>query len=95
MGEIAEMMLDGTLCQCCGEYLGSDGGYPMFCASCGGDDEMEDMPVRKKKSHKPNPDAPKIWGCTGCKKMFRKKADAQAHYDAVKHGEPLDTTRKP
>lgn len=36
MGEIAEMMLDGTLCQYCGEYLGSDMGFPQ---SCGCDDD--------------------------------------------------------
>lgn len=44
MGEIAEMMLDGTLCQGCGEFLhdGEDGdGFPTFCAACGGDDSDE------------------------------------------------------
>jgi len=34
MGEIAEMMLDGTLCQSCGEFMGEEVGYPRFCASC-------------------------------------------------------------
>ena len=37
MGEIADMMLDGTICQGCGEWLcdGEDGpGYPGFCAGC-------------------------------------------------------------
>ena len=37
MGEIADMMLDGTMCQWCGEWLhgGEDGpGYPGLCASC-------------------------------------------------------------
>lgn len=34
MGEIAEMMLDGTLCQGCGVYIGHNGGYPTFCPSC-------------------------------------------------------------
>ncbi len=35
MGEIAESMLDGTLCQGCGEFLGEAGpGYPRYCASC-------------------------------------------------------------
>jgi endogenous inhibitor of DNA gyrase (YacG/DUF329 family) len=33
MGEMAEMLLDGTCCECCGEYLG-DGptGYPRYCS---------------------------------------------------------------
>lgn len=40
MGEAAEMMLDGTCCQCCGEFLHDDdpAGYPVTCAGCGGDD---------------------------------------------------------
>lgn len=41
MGEIAEMMLDGTLCACCGCILiGEDeepAGFPQYCAECGGD----------------------------------------------------------
>lgn len=35
MGEIAEMMLDGTLCMNCGEYLGGDEGYPVSCGCDG------------------------------------------------------------
>jgi hypothetical protein len=37
VGEIADMMLDGTMCQGCGVWLhdGNDGpGYPGFCADC-------------------------------------------------------------
>jgi hypothetical protein len=34
MGEIAEMMLDGTLCACCGDYIGDDDGFPMYCDEC-------------------------------------------------------------
>lgn len=34
MGEIAEMMLDGTLCECCGGYIddGEPGGFPRYCS---------------------------------------------------------------
>ena len=39
MGDIADMMLEGILCQGCGEFLGDGEGYPMFCSACGGDDE--------------------------------------------------------
>lgn len=46
MGEIADMMLDGTMCQGCGEWLndGEDGpGYPGYCAGCKPlDDEDEE-----------------------------------------------------
>lgn len=32
MGEIADMMLDGTLCECCGVLLdGKSAGYPRYC----------------------------------------------------------------
>jgi len=47
MGEIAEMMLDGTFCACCGELLIDPGeepeGYPQYCLSCDlfGNDEEE------------------------------------------------------
>jgi hypothetical protein len=41
MGEIAEMMLDGTLCACCGVYLDSEPlGFPVDCDSCA--EEAED-----------------------------------------------------
>lgn len=48
MGEVAEMMLDGTLCQCCGIYLDDDetdeepgNGYPITCKSC---KQLEETP---------------------------------------------------
>ena len=37
MGEIADMMLDGTMCQGCGVWMdgGNDGpGHPQTCESC-------------------------------------------------------------
>ena len=39
MGEYADMMLDGTCCQYCGTYIGSDNGYPTSCGCC---DDSED-----------------------------------------------------
>jgi hypothetical protein len=62
MGEIADMMLDGTLCECCGEYIedGESEGFPRYCstecakdrgvdfdASIFGDDEDDDVPSVK------------------------------------------------
>lgn len=36
MGEIAEMMLDGTLCAGCGVFLNDEPqGYPCYCRDCG------------------------------------------------------------
>lgn len=54
MGEIADMMLDGTLCQCCGVFIGSNNGYPTYCDSCQLDLEREDKPVVPKKRKKRN-----------------------------------------
>ena len=36
MGEIAEMMLEGTLCQTCGEFMDDNdaNGYPRSCGGC-------------------------------------------------------------
>jgi hypothetical protein len=32
MGDVADMMLDGALCNCCGVYLdGEEPGYPRWC----------------------------------------------------------------
>lgn len=37
MGEYAEMMLDGTCCSCCGEYLSGIEGFPQMCEGCAED----------------------------------------------------------
>lgn len=34
MGEIADMILDGQMCQGCGEYLGEGCGFPEYCTGC-------------------------------------------------------------
>lgn len=54
-GEIAEMMLDGTLCQSCGEvivdYHKESQGFPGFCAGCRPDDDEDELycvPVETK-----------------------------------------------
>ncbi len=50
MGEYADMMLDGTCCQQCGEFMGGDEGYAVTCAGCGGNDwEREDDLVIEQK----------------------------------------------
>ncbi len=48
MGEYAEMMLDGTCCQYCGEYLGSDNDYPTSCRSCAKEDEPRKEFLKEK-----------------------------------------------
>lgn len=42
MGDIADMMLDGTLCQVCGEYIGQeDFDFPQSCSSCEENEEID------------------------------------------------------
>lgn len=55
MGEIAEMMLDGTLCSQCGSYLGVDAGYPVSC--CEPEPWQEPLPQspRRAKSKRRKP----------------------------------------
>lgn len=44
MGEIAEMMLDGTLCQRCGAFLdGNSPGYPRYCKDCAKDEVQQNI----------------------------------------------------
>jgi len=47
MGEISEMMLDGTLCNCCGDFLGHGEGFPAMCAACSAN-SREAKPVPAK-----------------------------------------------
>jgi hypothetical protein len=44
MGEIADMMIDGELCEECGTYIGPPTGFPRKCSGC--------KPTRNKKKHK-------------------------------------------
>lgn len=38
MGEIAEMMMEGAICEGCGAYLADAGeGFPQLCAGCAKD----------------------------------------------------------
>ncbi len=32
MGEIAESMISGEMCENCGEWIGEDVGYPLYCS---------------------------------------------------------------
>lgn len=49
MGDIAEMMLDGTLCEGCGEYLGSNNGYATRCAGCRVQESQKTSPRGDRK----------------------------------------------
>ena len=70
MGEIAEMMLNGDMCEQCGEWIGDgDGpGYPGLCAGC----RRETRPY-SSKPHK----------CPHCAKRFRKDVGVRDHVRTV------------
>ncbi len=49
MGDISEMMLDGTLCEACGAFIDEEEcGYPRLCAACS--QETPPEPPKEKKS---------------------------------------------
>lgn len=44
MGDIADAMLDGLLCQICGELIdGEEPGYPRTCPACLMDEEEDEI----------------------------------------------------
>ena len=55
MGDIADMMLDGTLCQVCGVYMIANG-YPQTCQDCGGD--FMGVSIKNKRKKKKTPKQP-------------------------------------
>jgi len=48
MGEIADMMINGSMCQYCGECFDDEPGYPRTCSACGSDEE-DLAPVKPSK----------------------------------------------
>ena len=58
MGNIAELMLEGVVCQLCSVFIGGGGppdsldrpcGYPRYCIDCGGDPECNGAVLKKVK----------------------------------------------
>jgi hypothetical protein len=77
MGEYADMMLDGTCCCQCGEFLDSGGdGYPRLCAGCDAGRHQIRLLVSGNEKHVPCPD---------CKRKFATVADLHRHHSS-KHG---------
>lgn len=75
MGDVADAMLDGDLCQGCGVYMPNGQGFPQTCSAC------------ERESHKASgPQAPIHADCPYCGKRV-KAAGLQMHVDA-KHKVP-------
>ena len=59
MGDIADMMMNGSLCNGCGVLLQDANGYPQWCKDCGGDEFG--IPKKKKRKKKyPNQQAKEV-----------------------------------
>jgi predicted amidophosphoribosyltransferase len=43
MGDIADMMLDGAMCEQCGEDMGLSEGYPRLCEACQAEEDQKEM----------------------------------------------------
>jgi endogenous inhibitor of DNA gyrase (YacG/DUF329 family) len=95
MGEIADAMLDGTLCEGCGTYMdGESPGIPRYCsAQCAKDrgadfseiDRYQPRIARFDRSKiKPSPLRPGKVECPVCKK--RVKAAGLADHQRDVHG---------
>jgi hypothetical protein len=52
MGEIADMMMDGTLCSECGAYVGSEYDCPTLCDDCRKEYKINSKNNKKKKQNK-------------------------------------------
>lgn len=42
MGELSGLVLAGTLCQYCGDYIGGIVGYPQSCKQCKKDEQNKE-----------------------------------------------------
>jgi len=52
MGDIADMMLDGTLCEGCGVYLGEAVDYPRRCGPCKKDQRTDAVRTAAHMHHR-------------------------------------------
>ncbi|WP_159975804.1 MULTISPECIES: hypothetical protein [unclassified Novosphingobium] len=85
MGEYAEMMLDGTLCECCGSFIDMDGGdgMPRYCSN---------QCARDRGAHHalPNPTGGKLnpgkTNCPQCSRRVKITGLADHIRDAHPHG---------
>ncbi len=75
MGEYAEMMLDGTMCAGCGEYMGGGEGFPGYCSK-----ECAQETGGYFGGDKPfYPRHPKVDPCPVCMKKLRGMEGVKQH----------------
>ena len=93
MGDYADMMLDGTCCESCGEFIGEPTGHPRYCSlACEPAISLrralrEPAPRRLPKRHERDQMArhlAKQYECPTCGKRLR-FASALSQHIAAKH----------
>lgn len=99
MGDIAEMTLDGILCQKCGDFLGEPVGFPRTCTLCrprrdgaGSLRRQKDREFHRERQAlnraQRGPVAPRT--CGQCGKVCKSPDGVRAHAAAVHGGSAGD-----
>lgn len=92
MGEVAEMMLNGTLCEGCGCFIDEDGaqGFPRYCSERCATGRGASAARTPRMRHVYANERPKVRGdhaCpAGCGMSFKTAVGASQHARA-KHGD--------
>ena len=81
MGDVADAILEGDLCQGCGVYIGPGNGYPRWCKQCR---SREPSRQKQRELRKVHPNARTI-PCPGCGKRFSTEQARDQHV-RDKHG---------
>lgn len=82
MGEYAEMMLDGTCCASCGDFIDTDNGFATFCHGCAGDfgvEALTGLPITSPRKRRGLPETAKPCVCGTCGKSFKSKGARRQH----------------
>lgn len=87
MGEYAEMMLDGTCCECCGAFIGEPGGFPRYCSpQCAADRRADYHAIPEDTAYRPKGAGRLLkTTCLRCGKIC-KSEDGLAMHMRDKHG---------
>lgn len=80
MGEIADLMLEGAMCQWCGEFLDGEGGYPTVCAGCQRKHGVNEFGEDRNKVE-PDVKLTRKFPCPieGCKRKLKTKYGVRQH----------------
>ena len=70
MGDIADMILEGCMCQGCGEFLGEGEGFPAYCPSCQSDENKAEKALKKAANIEKNARQKKT-KCPDCGKKVK------------------------